>query len=568
MELRINRAADFLAWGAGLTTVFILTGVVSDPVNSTKLFIAGAFAGALLLVVGLKGLGSIWASQKWFCLGITSFLLFSLLATFLSPSPLVQNLYGVYGRNTGFLAYLTLSIFAISSALLNSKKQIQKLLIAFFCAGVLNLTYGLWVSLLGDFVAWNNIYGNLLGTFGNPNFMGSFLGMLFGLIFVYTITPEVDIKFRILGLLLLIITFYEITETKAVQGIVLSAGSVFLGGVFWIWKSLLNRIFLAGYLIFGSLFGLTSILGALQIGPLSDFIYKRSVSLRGAYWHAGLEMGLRNPFSGVGMDGYGNWYRRTRSLGAVIDTPGAEVTTNAAHNVFIDLFASGGFPLLISYLMILFISLSALIKLVRYQNNYDPLVVSLFVIWICYHTQAVISINQIGLAIWGWVLTGAIVALERIIRDQKKLITIGAEKKVKKSQNIQNPTFFDSSGLRAFAGLVLGAIVCVPPFTADAAYQSALNSKQVSAIENALQSNYFKPTDSFRLANSVQIFDSNNLSKEAIKYARIGIKFNPDYTDAWKMMYYASGATKSEKFNAKQQLIRLDPLNNAWKELK
>ena len=47
----------------------------------------------------------------------------------------------------------------------------------------------------------------------------------------------------------------------------------------------------------------------------------------------------------------------------------------------------------------------------------------------------------------------------------------------------------------------------------------------------------------------------------------MGVEFNPDYTDAWKMLYYVTGATKEEKAMAKSELIRLDPLNPAWKEL-
>jgi hypothetical protein len=69
------------------------------------------------------------------------------------------------------------------------------------------------------------------------------------------------------------------------------------------------------------------------------------------------------------------------------------------------------------------------------------------------------------------------------------------------------------------------------------------------------------------LANTVQILEKSNLPELALKYARKGVEFNPDYTDAWKMLYYVTGATEAEKKNARDQLIRLDPLNKAWKEL-
>ena len=121
--------------------------------------------------------------------------------------------------------------------------------------------------------------------------------------------------------------------------------------------------------------------------------------------------------------------------------------------------------------------------------------------------------------------------------------------------------------MRAFLGLIVGILISIPPFTADVSYQTALNARSAASMEKALVSNYFKPTDSYRLANTVQVFEKSNLPELARKYAQIGVEFNPDYTDAWKMLYYVTGATKEEKVMAKTELIRLDPLNPAWKEL-
>jgi hypothetical protein len=47
-----------------------------------------------------------------------------------------------------------------------------------FGAGFVNVIYCGWVIAFGDFIPWNNPYGNILGTFGNPNFIGAFLGFL------------------------------------------------------------------------------------------------------------------------------------------------------------------------------------------------------------------------------------------------------------------------------------------------------------------------------------------------------------------------------------------------------
>jgi hypothetical protein len=49
--------------------------------------------------------------------------------------------------------------------------------------------------------------------------------------------------------------------------------------------------------------------------------------------------------------------------------------------------------------------------------------------WICYQTQSLISINQVGLALWGWVLTGALIAYERATRGEQVEETAGIPSK-------------------------------------------------------------------------------------------------------------------------------------------
>jgi O-antigen ligase len=85
------------------------------------------------------------------------------------------------------------------------------------------------------------------------------------------------------------------------------------------------------------------------------------VSLRGEYWQAAWNMGNKFPLNGVGMDSYGDWYRLLRDDQALIN-PGPTIVTNAAHNVVLDQFAYGGWPMLLAYLAILFLVTIAIIK--------------------------------------------------------------------------------------------------------------------------------------------------------------------------------------------------------------
>jgi O-antigen ligase len=148
-----------------------------------------------------------------------------------------------------------------------------------------------------------------------------------------------------------------------------------------------------GYTLLVTIAGDFALLGALQIGPFK-FIYKPSVSLRGEYWQAGWNMGSGHPLTGVGFDTYGDWYRRARDTQALV-LPGPNTTTNAAHNVPFDVFAFGGWPLFISYIGILLLSVIAIIKVTARTRTYDPIFVTLTTAWVCYQLQSIISINQI-----------------------------------------------------------------------------------------------------------------------------------------------------------------------------
>ena len=54
----------------------------------------------------------------------------------------------------------------------------------------------------------------------------------------------------------------------------------------------------------------------------------------------------------------------------------------------------------------------SIIRVVKRSERFDAYFVSLVGAWVAYQTQSFISINQIGLAIWGWILSGLIIGYE------------------------------------------------------------------------------------------------------------------------------------------------------------
>ena len=564
----INQVAErtiarVLGFGSAFVAIVVVTGAVTDPVNVTKfLALGGVSAAAFAVVVGF-GLVQLWQSSKLLVITVGVFLAAGLSAILSSSAPLVQSIYGAYGRNTAFVTYVLLVFTLLSAVVLRSKKSFSLLIWGLLAAGLVNVIYCLWVILFGDFIPWNNPYGNILGTFGNPNFIGAFLGLFAASLIAFSLTTGVNILYRLTALVVFLVAVYEIIDSNAIQGrVVVAAGLGIVG--FYLVRSKFSNIFAQiAYLGLAGLAGTFALLGALQIGPLTQYIYKTSVSLRGQYWLAGWNMGSDHPLTGVGFDSYGDWFRRARDEQALI-LPGPNTTTNAAHNVPFDIFAFGGWPLFIPYLFILLLTIVAIVKVTLRTRAYDGIFVTLTTAWVCYQLQSIISINQIGLAIWGWLFGGALIAYEIATRPKSvgdgEKVQLEKGRKARVATKTQSEPIF-SSTLVAGVGAVIGLLIAVPPYSGDAKWRSAIGSQNVEQVEAALVSSYLNPMNSYKYASAVQLLEGSKLNDLALKYAKLGVEFNPDYFDAWRLLYYVTNSSPEDKALALENMKRLDPKN-------
>ena len=565
----INQVAEktiarVLGIGSAFVAVVVITGTVTDPVNVTKLFALGGVAvGAFAVLLGF-GICQLWATSKPLVVASGLLLAAGINAVVNSDAPLVQNIYGVYGRNTALVTYVLLVFVILAASVLRSQASFTILIWGLLGAGFVNVIYCLWVIAFGDFIPWSNPYGNILGTFGNPNFIGAFLGLFAASLVAYTFKKGVRLEVRIGSALVFLLTIYEIIDSSAIQGrVVVAAGLAIVG--FYLVRSKFENVWAqVGYLFFVTTGGVFALLGALQIGPLTRYIYKTSVSLRGEYWQAGWNMGIDHPLTGVGFDTYGDWYRRARDTQALV-LPGPNVTTNAAHNVPFDVFAFGGWPLFLSYVAILLLSIVAIIKVTLRVRAYDGVFVTLTTAWVCYQLQAVISINQIGLAIWGWLFGGALIAYEIATKPKKDeaLSESGKGKQIsgRGAKRKSSETIF-SSTLVAGIGAVVGLLIASPPYSADAKWRSAITSQNVQKVEEALVPGYLNPMNSYKYSSAVQLFEGSKLYELAHKYALVGVDFNPNNFDSWKVLYFITNSTSEEKANALENMKRLDPNNS------
>jgi O-antigen ligase len=546
--------ANCLSIGAVLVTLGVVINRVTDPVNTPKLFLLGVFATAgLFLFLSNNLFSRIKEDPIIHILGLL-FIVISLTSIVTTDSPKSQNFYGVYGRNNGLLAYLLLSFILLAATQLRTVRSYRLIVTALMIAGLGNLAYCSWALIFGDFIPWNNPYGNILGTFGNPNFIGSFFGMFTAVLSVCLFdsrnSKQQKITFFLLLIVLLVVTF----KSNAIQGRVVAATSIAIV-LFFVIRSKFSSMILVLFSLGVGTLGAFALAGALQRGPLESIIYKTSVSLRGQYWAAGMNTGEKHLWSGVGFDAFGDWYRRMREARA-LELPGPNTVVNASHNVIIDIFAFGGLPLLLAYLFLILWVFWSSVKIIRKSKKFDPIFVTLFTVWTGYQLQSIISINQIGLAFWGWLLSGAIIGYVHLNHnlDNSKAKQV---LKVKQPENV-SPL---SPGLIAGLGMLVGALISVPPLSADIKWREAQMLGDVRKIIASVEPGYLNPQNTNRYLNIAIALESSNFNAEALEIAKLAMDFNPESFETWRLVYYLKSSDQELRTKALENMRRLDPKN-------
>lgn len=545
-----------LALGTGAVTLLVAPYSSFDPVNIPKMSLLSilAFVTGAILVLNIASIRKTAARVPLLLIG--ALILDLVIVLIASPSNKIEQFYGIAGRNTGLLTYSSLCLLMVAAILFADRQLISLFTkMALFTGFVLTL-YGLIQSLGKDFFPWISAYANpVIGTFGNPDFQSAFMGVLATLCFGLALSRDSKVFFRIIYLLTFLLATFVAYKTDALQGLVcLSVG---VGFILILRSFSQNRKFMTiGLLATGALLLVVLLFALFNIGPLANVLYKTSVTARGFYWSAALEMVKSQPFLGVGLDGYGDWFRRSRSISAIEYNPG--LISNVAHNVYLDLAASGGIPLILLYFAVLSIVLKSIYVVCRRPTSCDGRFIALSGCWLAYQAQAFVSINQIGLAIWGWVLSGLIIGYEINTRQN---LSAGKVIENKESRRLSKVWAMQLLSVSALGGLV-GSLVGLPPYIAASKYYDSFRTSDVRYIGSAA---LIHPQDRARLIQTAKLFESKGFDEEAIRLARIATTRYPDSTEAWELVARSKESRMQEKLRAEAELKRLDPLNPSLK---
>ena len=278
-----KRLTTILAWGSLVITLVVTDRVSADPVNVGKMLALAITAGCCISIL-IFARAQLLQASKFLLPLMSGFLLVALISIILSKSPLEKGFFGTYGRNTGFLTYLSLSILFLAGTLLVRSESYIRVIRSLILAGILNVVYCIFANYGKDLFTWQNPYGKVLGTFGNPNFISSFMGIFITALFSVFFMSGIKLTHRLALILLILGSFYVIASSGSQQGGVVAIGGIAIVIFFLLRSKFKNGIAVVTYLCAVTFSGLIAVLGMLQRGPLSDVLYKQSVSFRGEYW--------------------------------------------------------------------------------------------------------------------------------------------------------------------------------------------------------------------------------------------------------------------------------------------
>ena len=555
----ISRNANFVFFCLFVVTLgFWRNG--TDPVNIPKLMVLAGFSG---LIFGNALTAKVITQNKLVFYGVVAFIFTLFIPVLFSGAPLVQQIYGVSGRNTGLLAYIFLSLIFFGAATFPKEVDHKVISRAILVVGSGSTLICISELLGTNIMNINNVFGAPVGTFGNPNFVSAFSAMMTVGAFALALGLHLRLQDRAIYFLLSLSSFFVVFKSKSFQGVGAALIGVFVVTAFFLYQKKL-KVFFIGLICVGFVGASLISFGLFEKGPLASSVYQFTLPIRIQYWQAGISMLKSHPFTGIGLNSYGDWYRVSRDADALI-VPGAGVNTNVAHNVYIDFASNGGFPLLLSFTFLFGLSMVYSIRALSKLKTFDSLFVATFATWLVYLIQAFFSIDQLGLSAWGWILGGCLIGLSKNILQKEKVSPEPSPKEAKASRTVKIEKNVTNALIPQFIFFWVFLAAVFPAFKADIDWANARKTEQALVLSNQLSA---WPQDEIRYSNGIASFLKSNLVNEALPLTLQGLELFPRSSVIWGQLYQNPASTIEQKNLALEKMLELDPLNPTVLSLK
>ena len=557
---------DAISGSVLLLGLIVITALVTpwnnlEPVGLPKL-------AALTVTVSLVGLllALFYKSPpqfpKVFFLSTLIAIALSLLNVLINNQFISERVYGVQGRNFGALILVCLLLISIMSFSLSEKLDPKKILTAIKVSSFLVATYFL-AQLQGlDRAAWVDVYGGIpSSTLGNPNFVSAFVSIGFVSTLPLLLARQTKLPIRTLIFLISVIELYVSVESNSFQGL-----AIILLGFFYVTMSFLKPVLLrrkGGFL--AAFFSLVILITGYFLYRFQEVlsINNATVQARIDYWEAGLAMGLESPIFGRGFDYFGESYFLFRSERAAVRSPG--LYTDSAHNYFIDLFAFGGFPLLLSVLLPIilviqrkFVSTFRLLNPLERNQEAEDVYRGIFLVWLGFLFQAILSPFSIPLGYLGFLLTGFLFGSLSSIKIWGKPTDLLVKNRIATKPLQIRP--ISSKTMLKF--LIVPILITLPilgiqPLIADAKFRDAIEKGQIEALYQIALS---QPLSFQTMHLASEIFLVNDREDLAAQIISEMVTQNPENIRGWRLLDRISD-TEAKRVSTRSKILALDPKN-------
>jgi O-antigen ligase len=333
-------------------------------------------------------------------------LIFSMiLSWFMSDVPFTRGLIGQFGRGNGVLYYLATTVifaFSLKTFQTSSSHRMHKLLtlLSWFMAIYAALQY------IGVDIAKLDTKGisPVVLTFGNSNFAGGMLAVLFSYQLTYTVISRV---YRVSQIGLLLALSISSTFAAAVQAYLIILFSIILAVTIILARkypsNLVRRSLIAAWFI-----GLAStVFGLFGKFVFAGIFERQSFQIRIEYWNIALSVIKDFPLFGVGPDklyDISSYYMPPGSLEIITST-----RLDNAHNWY--LHFGVGFGLISLTLLIAILGWALVVSALLFKNlkPENAIALSSAVAFATMLIDGLVSLEQPGIGVWLYLFAGVAV---------------------------------------------------------------------------------------------------------------------------------------------------------------
>ena len=410
-------------------------------------------------------------------------------------------------------------------------------------------------------------YSPVILSTGNPDFASSLLAILSVLTFSYLFLDS-NRYFRLFCIMLIPFNFLAIFWTGARQGIIILLLGVAVFGVILLFES--YRKIAIAVSSASVLLVFLGILGTLQKGPLVALLYKDSIRDRGYNWQAAITMFRTHILSGVGIDRYGSFFTQYRSPQYPLIYGYTQTVTNA-HNVLLEMFATGGIITGVGYLFLILYVAYESIRTIGMLSGLERLKIgAIFAGWIACVAQSLISIDVLSISVWTWVLGGILIG-NSIHLSQIQSEQLNSTSKINSYVPYRRNTRAENLvSLFLLCGVIF--LLILPMYRNESNVLSFNSAKPVEGVmtltdyekraNNIFNQKFLSPNYKNQIA--VQLA-RNNVAPESIKLFKKVIKADPRLNNAYLYLAIVNENTNhiSDAILLREKLYRLDPYGAA-----